>query len=41
MKEEVERTVATMEALVREPVPPTAKKIPFCKRCAYAEFCWS
>lgn len=38
---EVERTVASIEALVQEPEPPPAKKIPFCKRCAYAEFCWS
>jgi len=41
LRQEVERTVATIEALVREPAPPPAKKIPFCKRCAYAEFCWS
>ncbi len=41
LKEEVERTVATIEALAREPEPPPARKIPFCKRCAYAEFCWS
>ena len=39
--EEIERTVASIEALAEEPVPPLAKKIPFCKRCAYAEFCWS
>lgn len=41
LRAEVERTVATIEALVQEPAPPPAKKIPFCKRCAYAEFCWS
>ena len=41
LRTEVERTVATLEALVQEPVPPPAKKIPFCKHCAYAEFCWS
>ncbi len=41
LRQEVERTVTTIEALVREPAPPPAKKIPFCKRCAYAEFCWS
>ncbi len=41
LRTEVERTVATIETLLREPVPPPAKKIPFCKRCAYAEFCWS
>lgn len=41
LREKVESTVATIEALVQEPGPPPAKKIPFCKRCAYAEFCWS
>lgn len=41
MKEEVERVVARIEALIELPVPPPAEKIPFCKRCAYAEFCWS
>ncbi len=41
LRTEVERTVATIEALVQELTPPPAEKIPFCKRCAYAEFCWS
>ena len=38
---EIEALVARIEALVREPAPPAAVKIPFCKKCAYAEFCWS
>jgi CRISPR-associated exonuclease Cas4 len=41
LREEVEQMVAKIEALVRETTPPPAKKIPFCKKCAYAEFCWS
>jgi len=41
LKAEVEKTVTKIEALTGEPVPPPAKKIPFCKKCAYAEFCWS
>jgi CRISPR-associated exonuclease Cas4 len=41
LKAEVEALLESLEALLREPVPPSAKKIPFCKRCAYAEFCWS
>ena len=41
LKTEVEGTVARIETLIREPVPPPAERIPFCKRCAYAEFCWS
>ncbi len=39
--EEVEGTVARINALIEESVPPKAERIPFCKRCAYAEFCWS
>lgn len=41
LEAEVERTVEEIEALVAEPSPPPAVKIPFCKNCAYAEFCWS
>ena len=41
LKTEVEEMVAKIEALVREPAPPPAVRIPFCKKCAYAEFCWS
>jgi CRISPR-associated exonuclease Cas4 len=41
LKAEVEALLERIEALLREPVPPPAKKIPFCRRCAYAEFCWS
>ena len=41
LKAKVEGTVERIEALIQEPAPPTAKKIPFCNRCAYAEFCWS
>ena len=41
LREEVEQMVSSIEALVQQPAPPPAKKIPFCKKCAYAEFCWS
>ncbi len=41
LRVEVESLVAGIEALIEEPTPPPAEKIPFCKRCAYAEFCWS
>ena len=41
LRGEVEEMVAKIETLVREPAPPPAKRIPFCKKCAYAEFCWS
>ncbi len=41
LDEEVEETVARIRALIEELSPPKAERIPFCKRCAYAEFCWS
>ena len=41
LREEVEQMVANIEDLVQEPAPPPAVRIPFCKKCAYAEFCWS
>ena len=41
LRMEVEETVSEIETLIRDPAPPPAVKIPFCKRCAYAEFCWS
>jgi CRISPR-associated exonuclease Cas4 len=41
LKESVETLVREIESLVERPEPPPAEKIPFCKRCAYAEFCWS
>ena len=41
LEAEVEKVVARIEGLIQEPAPPPAKKIPFCKKCAYAEFCWS
>ncbi|MGI8540752.1 MAG: CRISPR-associated protein Cas4 [Rubrobacteraceae bacterium] len=41
LEAEVEGMVARIEALIEAPSPPAAERIPFCKRCAYAEFCWS
>jgi len=50
-KEEVvldEQTELELDKVRREilrilylPGPPEPKKITFCRRCAYAEFCWS
>jgi len=39
--EEVKGIMARISALIEESTPPPAERIPFCKRCAYAEFCWS
>lgn len=41
LEAEVEGMVVRIEALISNPSPPAAERIPFCKRCAYAEFCWS
>lgn len=41
LKAQVEATVAEIEALVEKPQPPAAQWISFCRKCAYAEFCWS
>lgn len=41
LRERIESLIREIEVLVSHPAPPAAKKIPFCKRCAYAEFCWS
>jgi CRISPR-associated exonuclease Cas4 len=41
LREEVVGTMARIRALIEAPTPPPATWIPFCRRCAYAEFCWS
>jgi CRISPR-associated exonuclease Cas4 len=41
LKESIESLVREIEALIEHSTPPPADRIPFCKRCAYAEFCWS
>jgi len=30
-----------VEAIVQQPLPPPAKRIRYCRACAYREFCWS
>ena len=38
---EIRNAIKAIEALVEEPLPPPAKKIKYCRQCAYGEFCWS
>lgn len=38
---EVERMEQAVRRLAEEPVPPPARRIPWCSRCAYHDFCWS
>ncbi len=40
-KEEIEEIVKEISAIISESNPPEAKKIRFCAKCAYSEFCWS
>jgi CRISPR-associated exonuclease Cas4 len=37
----VEETKARLAELLRRPVPPRAERTGFCRKCAYAEFCWA
>lgn len=39
--EELDRTKRDILRILYEPVPPEAKKKQVCRKCAYAEFCWS
>ncbi len=41
LRAEVETSVREIEELMRRERAPQAKRIPFCRSCAYAEFCWS
>ena len=40
-KEELERAIEHIRRIARMPVPPERKKIPFCAKCAYREYCWA
>lgn len=40
-KQELEKAVADIRRIARLPVPPPPKKISFCKKCAYREYCWA
>lgn len=39
--EELQQITANIRTIAGLPVPPKAKKIGFCKQCAYREFCWA
>ncbi|NSW84239.1 MAG: CRISPR-associated protein Cas4 [Syntrophothermus sp.] len=40
-KEQVERAISDIEAIVSGSKPPPPKRVHWCKVCAYAEFCWA
>jgi CRISPR-associated exonuclease Cas4 len=41
LEEKIEEIVRKIERLISREIPPPPKHIPFCRRCAYREFCWS
>ncbi|MDF9407068.1 MAG: hypothetical protein A4E52_01588 [Pelotomaculum sp. PtaB.Bin013] len=41
MEKELDRTRREILHILYLPQPPPPAKIKFCKKCAYAEFCWS
>lgn len=38
---EIRKAIEDIQELVEESLPPPAKKIKYCRQCAYGEFCWS
>jgi CRISPR-associated exonuclease Cas4 len=34
------RAIGDLQRLIKELLPPPPQRIPFCRRCAYREFCW-
>lgn len=41
LEEKIKDTIKKVEILIYRERPPLPQKIPYCKLCAYREFCWS
>ena len=41
LEAELDLTYAAIRRLVGAAAPPPAKNCKYCKKCAYAEYCWS
>lgn len=41
MKARLNKAVEDIRNIARQPVPPQPKKINFCRKCAYREYCWA
>lgn len=41
LERELEGAAMEIEKIAQQDRPPLLRKIPFCKNCAYKEFCWS
>lgn len=40
-EEKLDEAVQDIRSIARKPVPPPPKKINFCRKCAYREYCWA
>jgi CRISPR-associated exonuclease Cas4 len=40
-KEKLDEAIQEIRRIARQPVPPPPKKINFCRKCAYREYCWA
>ena len=40
-KKELDKAMEDIRRIAHLPVPPEPKKIGFCKKCAYREYCWA
>ncbi|MFD2671141.1 CRISPR-associated protein Cas4 [Marinicrinis sediminis] len=40
-KQKLEEAVSDIRSIAKMPVPPEPKKITFCRKCAYREYCWA
>lgn len=41
IEKELDEAFENIEKTILKETPPKIEKIPFCKNCAYREFCWS
>jgi len=39
-RQRLQHAIAELQALIEQPLPPPAVRIPFCRHCAYRDFCW-
>ncbi|MBE3571310.1 MAG: CRISPR-associated protein Cas4, partial [Bacillales bacterium] len=40
-KEKLDEAIQEIRCIARQPIPPSPKKINFCRKCAYREYCWA
>jgi CRISPR-associated exonuclease Cas4 len=40
-KDELDKAIEEIRKIALMPIPPQPKKINFCKKCAYREYCWA